>query len=311
MFSSSGCRMWSDTLTPEEVEHSLRAVAVLDKECGWARPLLSSRGDIIEWLKNPLGKLPSSFSPSNMEVKSLLFEIRFALELHRAGATAEYEFATGVGGSSVDFRISGAQEWLIELVSLFESDAVKRATWDREDRDGLRLFGMHLGSHSDPRQTEQGEMIKAQERIASKVFDGKRVIKFPVPRTAFHLLLVDARGYLGGGGDCYDWLQMSLGAEAARGVDPLLVKFWNCSRTKASSPIRGLFEVGNPTRAAAYVRERLHFIGFVCEESYHEGEIASFSLLFYNHHLFASSDDVKRAFLSFPLARHIPQYGLQ
>ena len=224
--------MWSDTLTCEEVDCSLRAAFVLQRECSWAAPLLDSRRDIIEWLTLPREQRPSCSSPSNTEVKSLLFEIRFALELHRAGATAEYEFATGVGRSSVDFRIIGKQEWLVELVSLFESQAIKEATWHQDIRDGLSLFGMHLGSYSDARHTEEDEMIKAQERIAAKVFNGRSVIKFPAPRHAYHLLLVDARGYLGQGGDCFDWFQMSLGAEATKALDAPLVKCWTYPHTR-------------------------------------------------------------------------------
>jgi hypothetical protein len=152
-------------------------------------------------------------------------------------------------------------------------------------------------------------MLKAQERIAAKVFNGKSVIKFPAPGDTYYLLLVDARGYLGQGEDCFDWLQTSLGAEATKALDASLVKFWTHPHTNVRSPIRGLFEVGNPTRAAAFVRERIHFIGFVCEEVYGEGEIVSSrSLLFHNPHLFGASDDVRKAFLSFSLAQQMPQW---
>ena len=54
----------------------------------------------------------------------LLFEVRFAFELHRCGVAADYEHVAGVGASSVEFRIKGPQEWLIELLSIRESQAL-------------------------------------------------------------------------------------------------------------------------------------------------------------------------------------------
>jgi hypothetical protein len=69
--------------------------------------------------------MTGGLTASNMP---LLFEARVAYELHRAKRTAEYEFPTGVGESSVDFRVHGSPEWLIEVVSVSESKAVQKAT---------------------------------------------------------------------------------------------------------------------------------------------------------------------------------------
>lgn len=64
----------------------------------------------------------------NADDKSKLFEIRFAYYLAGRGHTPLYEFNAGVGESSVDFFVDGSPSWLMELVCLRPSDAVKKAT---------------------------------------------------------------------------------------------------------------------------------------------------------------------------------------
>jgi len=60
----------------------------------------------------------------------LLLEIRVACAFQRNGIRPQYEFSAGSGTKSVDFHVHGTPEWLIEVVSLTESDAVKDATED-------------------------------------------------------------------------------------------------------------------------------------------------------------------------------------
>ena len=48
----------------------------------------------------------------------LMFEVRFASELHRLCGTAEYEHAAGVGASTVELKLGSSPSWLIELVSI-------------------------------------------------------------------------------------------------------------------------------------------------------------------------------------------------
>ncbi len=58
----------------------------------------------------------------------LLFEVRFAYELTLASTSAEYECAAGVGDPTADFRIHGERDWVVELMSIRESNALKGAT---------------------------------------------------------------------------------------------------------------------------------------------------------------------------------------
>jgi hypothetical protein len=108
----------------------------------------------------------------------LLFELRFAYELHRRKGLAEYEFPTGVGSSTVDFRMPTVANWLVELVSIRESDAALGATHD----SGL-FFGLVLTSTgaTDSKETEAGEMLLVQQKIAEKAYKNGPV-KFPTHR---------------------------------------------------------------------------------------------------------------------------------
>src|SRR6266576_3658392 len=103
--------MWSDRLTLKELQQTERAVKELST-APWARPLLTRL------------QMAGGFKSENMP---LMFEVRFARELDRAGVAAEYEFSTGVGDSTIEFRLHTKPPWLIERVSVRTSDADKRA----------------------------------------------------------------------------------------------------------------------------------------------------------------------------------------
>ncbi|MBI3894544.1 MAG: hypothetical protein HY313_01300 [Acidobacteria bacterium] len=269
--------MMTDTLTPAEVKHTEYAIEQLS-DVFWAEPLLNKIRDA--------GGVQAKNKP-------LLFEVRFAFELHRRGIVADYEYATGVGNSSVDFRIPGDVEWLIEIVSIQKSDAIKRATFD----NGF-FFGASLSSTAlDPAQSEEAEMITVEQKICEKVYKGGVVTKFPPPSGAIHVIVTDIRGYLNvaiglAGGDKDDWRQMASGT--ARVPEPL-VQYWD------GKPIKGLFEKSNPLKGARFVRERIHFLGFVRESDYREGEIPNASLYFGNPQLFSNEEEGRQRFASYPL----------
>jgi hypothetical protein len=80
-----------------------------------------------------------------------LFEARFALALHDCGIAPEYEYAAGVGETTVDFQFG---RWLVELYSLGESDALKAATWETGSFFGRVLM---TAPPPCPRETERTE----------------------------------------------------------------------------------------------------------------------------------------------------------
>lgn len=153
----------------EEVEATVRAAKELN-EIAWAAPLLGRTRDIISRLSEGLVEHSAyKDNPLSDAEKSILIEIRFAYALHLSGASASYEQQVGIGKSSIDFVTCGNPSWMIEVMSLRESQAIKNASWENEP-----FFGMELSSDAkDPRQSEEGEVLKAQERICSKVVTPK------------------------------------------------------------------------------------------------------------------------------------------
>ncbi len=271
--------MWTASLTSREAEFTQHALRELETVT-WARPLiklLNERGGIKE------------------VNKPLLFELRIAYEIHCAGAHAEYEYAAEVGNSTIDFRIHTAPEWLVELVSVQESQAAKSATVTVGPISQVTLLS-GLDNRDTP-SSEDGELLLLQQKIGEKVFNSGKAVKFPIPAGKIHLILADTRGFNLGLSDRYDY------DLAAQGVSVLphqvYWRFWN------GKPIKGLFERDNPQRAAALMRERIHFIGFVRERKYYAGELQSLIYLAPNPHLFPDKAAVQIAYDSFLLKRQV------
>lgn len=274
--------MVDDWLTLEEGHYTTQVLQELSS-CQWTTLLLrriNEQGGVIA--KN----------------KPLLFEARFAYELVQRHVNATYEFNAGVGESTVDFRISGAKEWLIELFSIRESEGVKAATRRDGDLSHFSLSTTNLLSDSRKvqKQSEEAEMITAQQKIGEKVLSGGDVIKFPPPTNAIQAILIDMRGYLASGGDVIDYRQIAYGPAGILPDCSELVHFWD------GKPIRGLFEQveNHPLRASSVMQERIHFLGFVVEEDYRPNEMAEKTYWVPNPHLL-SNQEAADVFKTHPL----------
>lgn len=265
--------MWTDDLTVQEAEYTKRAMDEL-QAVDWAKPLLSrvAAG----------GGLNSANMP-------LLFEVRYAYDLHLAGARADYEHATGVGDSCVDFRIHGDREWLVELVSLRETQALRRGIRSEWLSKDLLVSESVLKTGGADQQSEEDDMITAMGKIGEKAFLNGKPSKFPVPTSAVHMILVDTRGYLGTGGDWIDYWQIANGARALPPDEAWATHYWN------NRPILGLFErvPEHPLRAAGVLQERVHFIGFIAEKEYRVGEIRDRACYRPNPHLLTTNDQLR------------------
>jgi hypothetical protein len=222
-----------------------------------------------------------------------LFELRYAHDLARARVAPEYEHRTGVGNSTVDFKLPGAVPWLVELVSIRESDAMKAATSRETHASGIRTETLLLSSTTEildtskKKQTQQHELLRVVHKLGEKVYDGAKPIKFPVPDgSAFHMLLVDMRGFEGIAGDpdrdhCR---QITGGPSAVR-------EEFNVARHADTwEPIRGVWDPANTATAATLLRERVHVIGFVHEQLYCDDEIRDVTLPFLNAALFPDKE---------------------
>jgi hypothetical protein len=274
--------MRSDLLLTTEVQRTKRAIADLS-EVSWAQPLLS-RLDKAGGIK-----------PENMP---LMFEVRFAQELHHTGITAEYEYHAGVGNSTIEFRLNTTPIWLIELLSVRTSDAAKRAI----RKVGLIYEQLIRPTPEDPGRSEEGEMITAEQKIGEKVFARGNPTKFPPLDDTLRLILADIRGYLIQGGDVLDYRQMAYGAKGLPPEYSWAVHCWE-NQTDRLAPIKGLFEQDNPLRAAQYIQERIHFLGFVRERDFYDGEIKDVCYYLANWHLFLTKEEAKSAYETFPLAQ--------
>jgi hypothetical protein len=285
--------MWADTLKREEVEGTLKAAERLDG-VGWAAPLLGQRQPILNRLRVGLtDKDAYRANPLVPAETSFLFEIRFAAAIAALGLTAEYEHNAGVGNSTVDFRVALDPPWLVELVSLHESKAFKGASWSEGSFQGYPL----RTDADDPTQSTEGEILKAQERIAAKVFERKRgPIKFPEPDGLIHMVMVDAWGFGGDGhGQAANWRQISHGPH---GLSPSWVGRWTDPKTGVCSPIRGLFERECPLLAASTLQTRLHVLDFICERTFAAREIGDCAVYLCNPWLFDDDEATARAIMS-------------
>jgi hypothetical protein len=225
--------------------------------------------------------------------KTLFFELRFGYALHQAGIAPLYE-TTGEGGSTVDFGFTAdGQDWLVELMRLEETDAVRRATHSGPDQDGVTWSAQVLSTNAnDPTQSSEGETLKAVQRICQKCERHGRSHKFPQPAAAYHVILIDCRTFLHGS-DAYDRLHVGLGGEY---LPPPYQQYW------AERLISGVFSPHTPVRGAVQARERVHFLGFVNEQAYESGAIGPATEFIANPHLLESAAEAWTALSSWPLA---------
>ncbi len=270
--------MWTDFLTKEERDYCLCLLIDL-KYCPWVQPLIKKiekGGGICK------------------ETKPLLFELRFAAELYHLGLSADYEHKAGMKNSTVDFRIKDDSSWLIELVSINISDAVKRATKD----EGLLSTTLLRSDAEDKRQSVEGEIIKLQEKVGEKVYSNDKPIKFPpISDNVFSLILVDMRGYLDGGGDVFDYDEIAQGKSGLASKN----RWVNCWNGK---PIEGIFENDNPLRAAKNIQERIHFLGFVEDEKgYGQGTLLDQTHYCPNQLLLDTDESVKAVYNKMPFRK--------
>lgn len=282
-------------LSTAEAEATKHALDVLD-DASWSNGLrqqVTAGGGLVS---------------ANM---SFLFEARFALALHDCGIEPEYEHATGVGNTSVDFQFG---PWFVELLSLQESEAAKAATWEAGP-----FFGRFLSSPQPPspdehelgeaerkqlrdlrKQSPERETLRAIGQIVGKAGDEKRPAKFPPPDGShLSMLIVDLRalGRALGSIDRADCRQIAYGA----GAVPDWAKHRWIADDGRELPLAGAFHRGNTMKGASHFRERVHFLGLVSEERYDREEMQYLIRFYHNPGFFASEEEALAVLRSFPL----------
>jgi len=221
---------------------------------------------------------------------ALLFELRFAYAIYRAGIEPNYE-VEGEGTSTLDFGFTSCgQRWAIELMRLDETEAVKSATHEQNGGDGIkRSSRLLITGNENQKQTVEHQMLKAVWRICEKCEHDGSPHKFPFPDGTIHAILADFRNVRG---DAWDLFHIALGGEYVR---PELQYRWN------GNLISGVFSKNNRCRGARYVRERVHFLGFVEEHGFADGDFSRSIRFVANPNILASIDAVRNAIATWPL----------
>jgi hypothetical protein len=270
-----------------------------------------------------------------------LFEARFGLALHDCGIAPEYEYAAGVGETTVDFQFG---PWLVELYSLDESDALKAATWEMGSSFGRVLLTappfcpggaerterklqrdlalLDAGAESDAvkeviRREVQAEHLKTQEHQKElfKQSPGAEIVKAIERVVGKASRDGQPAKFPEPDGSRYSMLVVDARAVGAAGPDrhdcrliaygANAVSEWidhhMVDAKGRAHPIRGAFDAGAKMRDAQNFRERVHFLGIVAEETYDRDEL-QYSIRFYhNPHLFRSCEEARAALETFPL----------
>ncbi len=269
---------WADTLHEDEFNFSKQASEKL-KTVPWAEKFLDDKK-----IKNALN-YKSSEDPYKRQVrtvKSSLFEIRFAYSIYKAGLKAEYEYKTGVGNSSIDFRIISQNKlspsWLVELTSLGDSEAVKENTVIKGDAHRFSSLTTPWDKENSP---EVRDLIKVQQAILNKVSriskDEMKIIPIKFPKISeeddhaqtYHVIIIDIRGFGAGISDFYDYMNILYGSQ---GLDDVYKREW-IEKDGSKKLIKGVFDHEHPDPRAHILQERVHAIGFIDEKNFNEDEI--------------------------------------
>lgn len=268
-------RFW-DFLSEREANFVDNIMRSLD-DMEWARPLLADirRNGGLTWAN-----------------KAKFFELRFGYALHQAGVVMRYE-VPGEAKSTLDFGFSWKNtNWLVELMRLEETHAVRSATQTHTDDNGTPWASLQLSTNAeDPTHSIEGETLKAVQRICQKCESEGRPHKFPTPAETYHAILVDFRTFADGG-DPWDRIHVGLGGEYVK--DPFKM-YWD------KRLISGVFNRRTNVFGAAEARERVHFLGFVDEKKFSDGGFAAGTQFIANPFLFDNAEDMRAAIENWPL----------
>ncbi|HAT1971657.1 hypothetical protein [Legionella pneumophila] len=280
---------FTDFLSDDEVSFSKNAGKALQKS-KWSKKLLAdnkiSGALSIEKNRN---RTYEEFS----SIKSALFEVRFAHALQQMKLDVEYEAKTGVGQSTVDFKFNYNNSiWLIELTSIRESDAVKKATSTNKDGhyDYLSI------TNNTTNSPEILELIKLQNVIFNKAQQNGKSHKFPqILDNTYHVIIVDVRSNDAGISDHFDYHIVTYGSRSLENVnDGVYCRSFIDKGTGIIQHIKGVYEPNNPDSNSKIIRERIHFICFIKEEEYKENEIINKMDVFPNPNFFKDSENFSR-----------------
>ncbi|MBN9565215.1 MAG: hypothetical protein J0G29_03850 [Alphaproteobacteria bacterium] len=269
---------WSDPLRSDEVELSNQAYKELC-EISWAQPLVGDdkvRKALTYAINLPLGLSSNKDYDSIVNAKSAFFELRFARAILNAQCGCTYEFKTGVEKTSVDFKIKKPDEensWLVELTTLRDSEAVKKAT---TQNGNTFTYTSSITTENIENAAEVVDIMRTQKAIVGKVYnaDKGKPIKFPKIQSGqkdYHVIIIDMRGFNIGACDGFDCQNILYGSEYVARTQKedawALVRFW-VNKDGRKEPVKGIFEAFCSHEGFEHLRERIHAVGFISEQSF-------------------------------------------
>lgn len=287
---------FTDDLSEEEVSFSKEVAEKLNK-LPWGQKLTQDPKILraLQEQPNPCRKYDDS-----SQIKSALFEVRFAHLLSTIELSVEYEAKTGIGNSSVDFKVveDNNNIWLIELTSLRESNAVKKSTVTLND-DTTQYLSIDRGKNNS---AEVLDLIKLQNAIYGKVtqqINNKiESLKFPaITKNTYHAVIVDARSFNAGIPDYYDFFIVVNGSHQLRNIHEGFCCRYFINQQGVASHILGIFEENNNDEKSKVVREKIHFICFTAEKDYKKNELIEKMFVFANPKYFSDAKEAKKIWL--------------
>jgi hypothetical protein len=313
------------TLSESEATATLLALDVL-RGVPWAAKLVARVAE------------GGGLSTANMP---LLFEARFGLALHDCGIAPEYEYAAGVGETTVDFQFG---QWLVELYSLDESEALKAATWEKGSFFGRVLMTAPPPCPGEAERTEaklkrdlalldasaesnavkevirrevQAEDRKTQEQQQElfKQSPGAEIVKAIERVVGKASRDGQPAKFPVPNGSRYSMLVVDARAVGVAGPDrhdcrliaygAEAVSEWIdlhlIDAKGVARPIRGAYHADNRMKGAQHFRKRVHFLGIIAEETYNRDELQYFIRFYHNPHLFHSCEEARAILEAFPL----------
>ena len=235
-------------------------------EAEWS--LSKSAIDNLSKLKKAQG-LIKKYQDKLLQLKQIMFEIRFAAAINKTGCTVQNEYKAGIGNTDVDFKVTDLkkQEWLIELTSPSTSIAVKENTEILES--GIQQYSSITSPTDQTNSPEVRDIIKAQSVILSKVANDKgKPIKFPLitDSEAYHIIVISINSFNSGVSDKYDYINIVYGSTRLRDIeDGVHVRCWYDQQKKCNEMIKGVFDPDHSNLKAKILQKRVHAIVFIKE----------------------------------------------
>jgi len=282
-----------DAFKSDEVDYTLKIVDIIKSQGkdNWMNKMLndSKITKVLNSVKEAKAmklneeKEAKAMNPDEKkEAKTMLSEIRFAHALN--GYSANYEYKTGVGKTSVDFfipRKNGTHNFLIELTSSREGEHIKQNILQK---NGITSYV------SPDNNTEVKEILRLQQTILSKVAKQSlkfSPIKFPMPDgNTYNAIICDTSSVLGGI-DENDFKLAMYGNEYFK--DPIYHRYF-IDEKGTKKPILGICDQRYYCERAKHFRKTIHIVGIYTEENYEKGEINSNIQSLCNPHLIPELD---------------------